>query len=224
MKTNRNNVDLSALLEHENGRTLYEGQQGYVVCTQSGNTIMTDITDGAALHAVLCALALQNVESAVVKSRSAQRTVRELFGLVGSDVWTQWVYCMPEPPAQPACDIRPLQPCHAPLAAAHYHLFEDTEPYITSRIAAGRMWGVFDGGSLAGFIGTHVEGSMGILEVLPEYRRRGYGLALEQFLIAWHLERGWTPFGHVIDGNEASIRLQKKAGLVCAELPTIWMY
>ena len=65
---------------------------------------------------------------------------------------------------------------------------------------------------------------MGILEVLPEYRRRGYGLALEQFLIAWHLERGWTPFGHVIDGNEASIRLQKKAGLVCAELPTIWMY
>ena len=86
------------------------------------------------------------------------------------------------------------------------------------------MWGVFDGGRLAGFIGTHSEGSMGMLEVLPEFRRKGYGLALEQFLIAWHLSRGWTPFGHVIDGNEPSLRLQQKAGMVCAGLPAIWLF
>ena len=102
MEKNRNNIDLYSLIEHEEGKLLYEAQQGCVVCSKDGDTIMTDITDGAALRAVLCALALQNVEWAVVKSRSAQRTVRELFGLVGSDVCTQWVYCMPEPPAQPA--------------------------------------------------------------------------------------------------------------------------
>ena len=77
---------------------------------------------------------------------------------------------------------------------------------------------------VAGFIGTHSEGSMGMLEVLPEFRRKGYGLALEQFLIAWHLSRGWTPFGHVIDGNEPSLRLQQKAGMVCAGLPAIWLF
>ena len=224
MEKNRNNIDLYSLIEHEEGKLLYEAQQGCVVCSKDGDTIMTDITDGAALCAVLRDLALREVESAVVKSRSAQQAVCEIFGFQGSNACTQWVYAPREPPVVPACDIRPLGLCHAPAAAAHYGLFDDAEPYIASRIAAGRMWGVFDGGRLAGFIGTHSEGSMGMLEVLPEFRRKGYGLALEQFLIAWHLSRGWTPFGHVIDGNEPSLRLQQKAGMVCAGLPAIWLF
>ena len=77
---------------------------------------------------------------------------------------------------------------------------------------------------LAGFIGTHSEGSMGMLEVFPEHRRKGYGMMLESYLIRWHLERGWTPFGHVIDGNEASIRLQQKAGMEKGDLPAIWVF
>lgn len=58
---------------------------------------------------------------------------------------------------------------------------------------AGQLWGLFEDGQLAAFIGVHHEGSMGILEVLPEYRRRGLAMALEGWLIRWHLERGWTP-------------------------------
>ena len=86
------------------------------------------------------------------------------------------------------------------------------------------MWGLFEDGKLAGFIGTHSEGSMGILEVFPEHRRKGYGMMLESYLIRWHLERGWTPFGHVIDGNEASVRLQQKAGMEKGDLPAIWVF
>ncbi len=224
MERSWDNIDILSLLEHEDGRLLYDGPDGCVVRQKSGGTLMSDITDGPALGEVLRALDLKCVEQAVVKSRSAQQTVSQIFGFRGCEVCTQWAYQKTEPPALPACDIRPLEPRHTKQAAAHYHLFDDAGPYLAERIAAGRMWGAFEDGALAGFIGTHAEGSMGILEVLPEFRRRGYGLALERFLIAWHLARGWTPFAHVIDGNEASIRLQKKAGMVCADLPTIWLH
>lgn len=224
IEKNWNNADLYALLTHEDGRLLYEGAEGSIVQDRSGETLLTDITDGAALETVLRALAPQQIEQVVVKSESARQAVRELLGMNGCEICSQWVYPGDVPPAQPSCEIRPLELRHAEKAAKHYGLFDNAMPYITERIAAGRMWGVFEDGALAGFIGTHSEGSMGMLEVLPEFRRRGYGLALEQFLIAWHLARGWTPFGHVVAGNEASINLQKKAGLVRAELPAIWMF
>ncbi|MFQ7452543.1 MAG: GNAT family N-acetyltransferase [Flavonifractor plautii] len=37
------------------------------------------------------------------------------------------------------------------------------------------MLGAFVDGTLAGFAGFHGEGSIGLLEVLPAYRRRGLG-------------------------------------------------
>lgn len=86
------------------------------------------------------------------------------------------------------------------------------------------MWGLFEGNAIAGFIGMHPEGSMGLLEVLPEYRRRGYGYLLEAYLIRLHLQRGWTPYCHVVKGNEASLRLQKKLGFEFAEKPAIWVF
>lgn len=89
---------------------------------------------------------------------------------------------------------------------------------------AGQLWGLFEGGQLAAFIGMHHEGSMGILEVLPEYRRRGLAMALEGWLIRWHLERGWTPFCHVYEDNPASHALQKKLGLTPAPEQVVWLW
>lgn len=223
MKRRRSNEDLFALLEHEGGRLLYDGSEGGVVCSADGGTIMTDITDGEVLQRVLDMLSLDKIESAVVKSEAACEAVKERFCLQGSQLCSQWVY-EAEAPAVEAAPIFPLKMEHAQQAARHYGLFDDSIDYITERIAAGRMWGIFEEDRLAGFIGTHAEGSMGMLEVLPAFRRQGYGMALERFLIAWQLSQGWTPFGQVVDGNEASIQLQKKAGLVRASLPTIWMF
>ena len=89
---------------------------------------------------------------------------------------------------------------------------------------AGQLWGLFEDGQLAAFIGVHHEGSMGILEVLPEYRRRGLAMALEGWLIRWHLERGWTPFCHVYEDNPASHALQKKLGLTPAPEQVVWLH
>ena len=75
-----------------------------------------------------------------------------------------------------------------------------------------------------GMIGMHMEGSMGMLEVLPEYRRRGYGTELEKALIIRQLELGCIPYGHVYLSNAASFALQKSIGMECSEGTLTWLF
>lgn len=99
----------------------------------------------------------------------------------------------------------------------------DGEAYIRERLEKGCLYGAFCEGQLAGFIGTHAEGSIGILEVFPEYQRRKVGKALETYMINQALESGQIPYGQVIEGNEASMRLQESLGLCFAKSKVYWM-
>ena len=79
-------------------------------------------------------------------------------------------------------------------------------------------------GEPVGFVGEHLEGSMGLLYVLPEFRRRGFGEALEKFCIAKTIEKGFVPFGQVEKDNAASLNLQKKLGFTVSENLIFWMW
>lgn len=68
-------------------------------------------------------------------------------------------------------------------------------------------------GVFAGFIGFHDDGSTGLLEVLPPYRRRGIAQCLEKFMINFCLERGWTSYGQIYTDNDASFALQGSLGI-----------
>lgn len=74
------------------------------------------------------------------------------------------------------------------------------------------MLGELDGKPV-GFVGEHLEGSMGILFVLPAYRNRGFATYLEKYQMKKMLKEGYIPFGQVVVGNEKSFNLQKKIGL-----------
>lgn len=127
-------------------------------------------------------------------------------------------------------EVRTLGPEYAMELARHYYLpgpsagqVEETAVYLSERMETGTVFGVYLEGELAGFAGTHQEGSMGMLTVLPEYRRRGLGLYLEKLSIARALERGWLPFGQIAHGNEASLALQRSAGMILSERQVCWM-
>ena len=216
-------VELTEALHHENAVLRYDGAEGRVVTLPDG-IVLSEIADGEALCRIVRALGLEHTEQYCVQSCDAADALCRAFDLHGQSPCTQAVYLKETPPELPECDIRPLREEHLPIAAAHYHPESDNTEYLRERIAAGRMWGLFDNDCLVGFIGMHTEGSMGFLEVLPEYRRRGYGYALEGSLIALHLERGWTPFCHVVEGNNASLALQKKLGMTFSPQPAIWVY
>lgn len=105
----------------------------------------------------------------------------------------------------------------------HYsHSFADVE-YMRGALERG-MLGVFVDDKLAGYIGTHDEGTMGMLEVLPAYRRRGLGELLTLGAIRQALDEGRYAFDQVIEGNEASFALQRKIGMEICDKPMYWLY
>ena len=128
----------------------------------------------------------------------------------------QAIYPGKEPPrlqARPGLSVRPLTEADLNFVLENYHNPGAYESHIRQRIEEGMLGGMVDG-ALAGFAGIHQEGTMGLLEVLPQFRRRGLAEVLEVGLIAQQLHRGLLPYCHVRLGNTASEALQTKLGLV----------
>lgn len=119
--------------------------------------------------------------------------------------------------------IRLLDQSYAPIVHAFYHQVDDLA-YIESRIERQQLWGLFEKEHLAGFIGMHNEGSMGLLEIIPSYRRRGYGYLLEGYLINELYHQGKIPFCQVVVGNEASLALQKKLKMDISSRFSYWLF
>lgn len=94
----------------------------------------------------------------------------------------------------------------------HKHIL--SQDYIRDRIRSGPAFGIMDQGILAGWVMTHEEGTMGVLTVLPEYRRKGYAQKLNAALVRNLRELGKPCLVHIIKGNAASLSLSKKSGMV----------
>ncbi len=143
---------------------------------------------------------------------------------LGLETWMrcrQAVYEKKEPPAFDGSAIRPLTGEHLDFLTANYRQ-EDSE-YLAWLLERGALFGDFREDRPVGFIGNHAEGGMGLLEVLPAWRRRGIGRELESFLIARELELGHRPYCQVFPDNWASLALQRKLGMTLAEGLLIWL-
>lgn len=118
--------------------------------------------------------------------------------------------------------IRTLTEEFIPFVAEHYSEIGSPE-YVTERIRHGAVYGAFYDEKIVGFIANHEEGSIGMLYVLPEYRKRHVAMALETYCMNLAVERGEIPYGQVVLGNEASIHLQEKMGICFAKETVVWM-
>ena len=214
-------IDMVEMLRRGEARVLYDGSEGAILLSGDGTMLTSDIQDGALLCEKVRALCPAVPEVFTLKSDAAAETVLRTFSLHSATRCTQWSYEKDKLPFPVTADVRLLPEVYAPLAGEVYH--EGSERYIRDRIDRRALWGVFEGEMLAGFAGFHGEGSMGMLEILPPFRHRGYAMQLEALLIGIALSEGRTPYCHVIDGNEASLHLQRKMGLICADLPVIWI-
>ncbi len=119
-------------------------------------------------------------------------------------------------------DIRLLDMSACDYVGEHYEL--GGPEYAKERIAAGAMYGIYDNGELAGFIGSHEEGSIGMLYIDEKYRGKGYAQDLESFMFNRALERGETPYGQVFTDNAASLSLQDKVGVYAGNKLFCWIY
>ena len=161
----------------------------------------------------------------VVHGMPAYNAYVQTYGKQHEDGFcTQYCWSKREKFAVPSnFTFRPMRMDEIPFIQEHYHLSTNTE-YLKWRISENELHGaVSPGGNIMGFIGSHSDGSIGMLEVLPEYRRRGIGTALEYYQMNRHMERGWTPYGQVFLDNPESHSLQGKVGMDFSKDIICWM-
>ena len=149
---------------------------------------------------------------------------RARLGLPEQEICWSAAYLDREPLSLPAFggELWLLDRSWAPWLAAHYSHDFGGAAYM-ERAADRGIIGAFVEGRPAGFVGFHDEGSIGMLEVLPAYRRRGLGEILQRAAVNLALERGQLPFGQVIDGNTASLELHRRLGWTLCPEKLYWV-
>jgi ribosomal protein S18 acetylase RimI-like enzyme len=119
-------------------------------------------------------------------------------------------------------EIRQLEHNQIEVVLEHYNKLPKNE--IEELLKNGSLFGGYKNGALIGFIGTHLEGSIGLLEVFPEYRCLGYGTTLQSYMVNKIIEKGLVPFGQIEIDNEKSIALQNKLGFRISQDRLYWIY
>ena len=90
---------------------------------------------------------------------------------------------------------------------------EFTSPgYIRERIRKGPNGGIYKEGKLVAWAMTHDDGSIGITNVLQDYRRKGYAHALTVFLINRVREHGRIPYLHIEETNSDAMHVVTSLG------------
>lgn len=215
-------IDMLECIRRGNAEWIYAGDHGALLCDRPSGTYMISADTEAVARE--CLEKLDRIELLVCHQELYKDMVSSVYGLTMSERCYQAAYlgkkALPEPDAD--WKIRPLDESYLAFVREHYQMVPE-EGYIHDRLTSGMMYGIFVDDVPAGFVGMHAEGSLGMLEILPEYRRKGLAYALEAYAINRMLERGWTPYGQVIDGNLASMGLQKKLGLSISDKTCYWV-
>lgn len=232
-KDKRNHIHIMESLERGRGEVLYrQGEQLLVadreaktcmlldgIGGRTGNAVTLSVESGRRLEQLLSAAPEQTEWFVVIQEGLVKEMLERGFCVRGK--CGQYLYTSGQTLPVRHRDIRRLTPADLDYVSSHYR--QETKKYLEACIQAGVMYGAFEDGRQLGFIGTHSEGSMGMLYVEEEYRRQGVGRALLSYNINRILEQGRIPYGHVPAGNTASERLMEKTGLYRAGLPVWWM-
>ncbi len=127
------------------------------------------------------------------------------------------------PEVEATRDLRTLTPAYAGAIVERYSHPEYLRPgELEVLLAQGRVIGGFEDGRLVGFVGEHSHGAMGMLEVVPEARRRGWGRALAAAKVRQLLGEGRLPWAEVWPDNDASLALELSMGFDFAESGRLW--
>ncbi len=182
------------------------------------------LTVRAAQHAAEFLNLIEKASVMVVHQEWLVAAAARRFGLRSVMRCYQAAWLHPAPPALPETTYRveTLGPDRADDIQALYS-HDMGRAYIEGRLLAGEMFGAFKDGELAGFIGLHEEGSMGMLEVLPAFRRQGVATVLMAHLCALLMERGLAPFSQFTTLNVASRKLHEAMGFSISSDILYWM-
>ncbi|MCQ4863581.1 GNAT family N-acetyltransferase [Pseudoflavonifractor phocaeensis] len=216
-------MDMREILRRGSGTLLFSNPQGVLLYDTGSGAYFMSARSEDALDKMLPGIP-ERPELLVGHERWYLERLKGQFGFDRADFCVQSAWMEETPPDLPDFDgeLRFLGPEWAETVYhAYSHAFGGVE-YIRGAIERG-MLGLFADGALAGFVGFHDEGTIGMLEILPPYRRRGYGEVLLRAAVSLAMEQGKYPFGQIFDDNTASLALQKKVGMTVSEERLFWL-
>lgn len=217
-------VNLLEILRRGSADALTAGEDGVLLHDSGCGAWMLSAGNEAAFRRLM-ALVPEGCDLFVGHEAAYLEQAAEWLGLHGRQVCYSSAYLGQTPPEAPEFGgtLRLMTQEEAPWIEAHYENAFGGLAYIRGAVERG-VTGAFVDGAPAGFVGFHEEGSIGMLEVLPAYRRRGVGEALLKAAIRLALERGMYAFGQVIEDNTASLGLQRKAGMTLSKEKMFWLF
>lgn len=158
----------------------------------------------------------------MVSDYDTGQTAFERYGFSEKLECYQVAYYGEKPAVDTKLSVREADEHDLPMLKENYQMISPEE--LAEVVRRKSILLGYDQGQLIGFIGEHLEGSMGILYIFPEYRHKGFGTALQNYLIAKTMEKGFIPFGQVEKGNQNSMRLQEKIGMTRSDNLIVWMW
>lgn len=87
-----------------------------------------------------------------------------------------------------------------------------TTDYLLDRIEGDLAFGITYHGQLVAWGMTHDEGSIGVIHVMEDFRRRSFGKIISKILTYEKLKKGEVPFMHIEHDNVASLRMAESLG------------
>lgn len=216
-----NHIDMIEAIRIKKAEILYSSQEGVMIYEKESQTCMIAAENFEPCRRIL---AQNTYHQFAVHQKELAEEIQAQYHFSTRVLTNQAAWMQKKAPAFDDSGIITLNQEHASQVCSFYGTMEDPGDYVRELISRGQMWGIFEQEKMAGFAGEHLEGSMGLLEILPEYRRKRYGFRLEAFLIRHFLENGKIPFCQVIEGNTESMSLQKKLGMEISEQPTWWLF
>ena len=210
------NVDMIECIRRDICRILYASDKAVLIVADSGWVHMLSCEDRE--------LGLELIKThqppwVVLHQMDMREAVAGLGYRIGDECW-QSAYTKTTPMEETLADIRRLDRRFLKRIADNYELAD--EEGIAALLDAGVIYGAFAGGELAGFIGRHEEGSVGLLFVFPEFRRMGIAEALERNYVNRELAEGNVAYGQIFVGNTPSRQLQEKLGMDFSDKFICW--
>ena len=210
------NVDMIECIRRDICRILYASDKAVLIVADSGWVHMLSCEDRE--------LGLELIKThqppwVVLHQMDMREAVAGLGYRIGDECW-QSAYTKTTPMEETLADIRRLDRRFLKRIADNYELADEGE--IAALLDAGVIYGAFAGGELAGFIGRHEEGSVGLLFVFPEFRRMGIAEALERNYVNRELAEGNVAYGQIFVGNTPSRQLQEKLGMDFSDKFICW--
>ena len=118
-------------------------------------------------------------------------------------------------------DLRILDESYIDILDKYYKAIGPNESNL-ERLEKKEVIGIFENNELAGIVGRHPEGCIGMLLVFEKHRGKGYATILEKAKINDLIDRKQRVFNEVVDGNEISIKIQTKLGYIRGSKLLYW--